>query len=262
MSVPTFRTLMNLLEARIEGLPDDLVVKDRSVDDKLSSGRYRLTAKPSHGDNYEVEVHPHDGEHTYKPYHARDSVSYHDPELADVHDKDEPEEILRGQRVRPKAGLMTDIPPLDVDAIYRGMSYEEFQNFLETGEIASKGDYNIGDAQNGLTYWTTEVRSAETYANGFAPERFKPTFSKPCYVVAARVPSPADIRHVKGVAAHEVGVTRPISSDEVLAAWEGRVYDFRPGSFSLRPDGYGEKPDYKMGGGSAASASVVWKRII
>jgi hypothetical protein len=126
------------------------------------------------------------------------------------------------------------------DQIFRGMSAAEFENFRQTGLIQSNGSGNIGDAQKGLTYWSSNPREATSYAGSFAPSALKPTPERPAYVVAARRPSPADIRDVPGVGDREVGVARPISRDEVVAAYRGEVVDYRP------PDKFMPGGDFRL----------------
>ena len=76
--------------------------------------------------------------------------------------------------------------------------------------------------------------------------------------MAAKAPDPADTRRVRGTGEHEVGVARPITGDEVVAVWQGRVYISQSGEFDLRPDYDGI---YSMGGGGMPSSGVVWQRI-
>jgi hypothetical protein len=120
------------------------------------------------------------------------------------------------------------------DTLYRGMSHEEYENFLKTGTIQSQGQYNIGDSQKGLTYFTTSPKTAESYANSFAPEKYKPTFNRPAYIVAIKRPANEHIRQVKGTGEHEFGIARPIEAHEVKEIYRGKVVAYDPGEGDSR----------------------------
>ena len=249
----------------IQGLPDDAEVDDE-LHHMLTRG-YRGVATPrpkrwsDSGETYDLELHPQGNVASFKRYPKRADdrrVSYYDPELADLKTFDPDDEILARTHAKLKPTFTDTIEPLPGDnIIYRGMSAEEYAFFQRTGKIESIGDYNIGDEQRGLTYWTTQPESAVSYANSFAPQRHKPTFQLPAYVVAAK--RPKETRHVAGVGEHEVGVARPITADEVLAVWRGRVYSLEPGWFELRGSPDGKK--YRQGSATGVSTGVAWDRI-
>lgn len=67
---------------------------------------------------------------------------------------------------------------------YRGMSFDEFQEAMRRGYIKSRGGYNLGQIQEGLTFFSPEAESAQYYASGFAPWKYKPTHNKPGVVIA------------------------------------------------------------------------------
>jgi len=132
-------------------------------------------------------------------------------------------------------------------------------SFLKSGEIKSRGEYNIGEAQQGLTYWTTTPDTAVYYANAFQPWAYKPTFEHPAWVVATKRPS--ETRDVPGTGENEVGVVRPIRKDEIIGTWRGDVSAFREGKMQLRrPDLVYEGNDYVVGSSSAPSSDVLWFR--
>ncbi len=109
------------------------------------------------------------------------------------------------------------------DLIHRGMSHEEYHSILKTGRIESKGRYNIGDVQKGLTYFTTQPASAVNYASSFAPSKHKPSPERHAYVVSVKKPSQDRIQHVEGTAKHEVGVKGHIPASDIVAVYRGRV---------------------------------------
>jgi hypothetical protein len=67
---------------------------------------------------------------------------------------------------------------------YRGMSFGEWKNILKSGFVSSKGVYNLGDSQIGLTFFSKDPDSAAHYASGFAPWQFKATHNKPAVIIA------------------------------------------------------------------------------
>ena len=244
----------------IEGLPSDIEITDRRLLAMMNSGRYRMIAKPDKGeDRYRIEIHPLNIEKatSYQPKKYRDRNNYHDANLSDLKHYDPDDEILSLKFAHPKDHFTTEIEPLPFDnTIYRGMSSEEYHKFLNTGKIYSNGEYNLA-GQEGLTYWTTDAEAAAHYASGFAPAQFKAVFDKPAYVVAIK--KPKEVKRVAGTGAHEIGVMRAVDGDEVLGAWEGHVYDFHTGEYSLRPVYAGS--GHEFGGGSDPSSALIWKRI-
>jgi hypothetical protein len=258
----------------VQGLPHDVRFSNRQLQQAIDrNGRsvFRAVARPAgKPDHYKVSLQPADMSKAtpYRIRRRRDTMGYYDPELADIETFDKGDDILEFNVPRAKPHLSTEVTDLDeADVIYRGMSAEEYRTFLDTGRIASVGDYNL-PGQEGLTYWSTDPQQAQSYANSFAPMQWKPTFGHPCFIVAARKPDAGDIRHVRGTGETEVGVTRPISDDEVLAVWEGRVFDHTPDDYELAPVTSYDHVDravrdddshrVRYGG---YSAQVVWQRI-
>lgn len=141
-----------------------------------------------------------------------------------------------------------DVIPNEDGIIHRGMSHDEYHNILKTGKIESKGRYNIGDQQKGLTYFTTKADSAGSYATSFAPNSKKPTPEKGAYIVSIKRPSEDRIKHVEGTGEHEVGVIGPISSNDIVAVYHGKVISHTPETKN--------KSSY-----SAASSRFHWTKI-
>src|SRR5215471_599 len=241
----------------IEGLPKDAKIKDRGLQLAIDRGAFDITAKPSHGQNYELTITAKTPDHVRSTTDKFGRSTYYDPRYADLKTVDAGTEFER-QVPKPKEGVSDQIAPLDrPDVIYRGMSDEEHAHYLKTGEIKSRGEYNIGEAQQGLTYWTTKPDTAAYYASSFAPWQFQPTFEHPAWVVAAT--RPKEVRDVPGTAENEVGVARPIKKDEVIGEWRGDAYYHKPGRFDLRPIGY-DSNEYQLGGYAAPTTAVVWNK--
>lgn len=163
---------------------------------------------------------------------------------------------------------LADILKPSDDVIHRGMSHEEYENIKKTGKIASKGGGNLGKEQEGLTYFTTEPSSAESYSNTFAMSKNKPTPERPAYVVSIRRPHPSRIKHVEGTGKHEVGVTGEISADDIVAVHKGHVIQHDPATFDMsKPYGRGsyEKNQYlknkKAGTRISSMSSLHWEKI-
>lgn len=204
-------------------------------------------------DHHELTLHPIGG----TPYQSRpDRTNYYDPKVSDLQTFDPGVEYIERTRPVLKQGHSDEIEPLGPGIIYRGISHEEYEFFLRTGRIESIGDHNIGNQQKGLTYWATDPRTAESYANGFAPIQHKPTFLHPAYIIATRMPQ--ETRKVKGTGENEVGVARPIMANEIVAIWQGSVYDYTPLSYTVFKQ---EDNSFDVGSGSGSQAQLVWKRI-
>jgi len=259
----------------IKGLPDDIVIKDHLMgqaqaregvwemeatekkEDGAGRGQFNVTITAKIPGHIQPFVN-RPGKDEGRP----DRVWYYDPNLATLETTDKGVEYLERTYAKPKEGLAREIEPLpEKDIIYRGMRAEEYAKFLETGEITSTGHYNM-EGQENLTYWGSDPGIAQSYTNGFAPWPHKATFEKPAYVVAARRPSPEDIRKVAGTGENEVGVARTITKEEVVGVWRGDVFQHSPGDQDIRQSSY--DPDekvYETGGGSGPSSDLVWQRV-
>jgi hypothetical protein len=271
------REIMNIVREShdIVGLPADVRFREKQLHAAIARGGhnvFRAIATPGkEPGQYQVHLHPANPGKAlpYQQRVGRDKTTYYDPELADLHTEDKGVEYLERTFARAKPHLSTEFEGLpEKDVMYRGMAAEEYEGFRKYGEIKSHGTYNIGDQQNGLTYWTTDPQSARSYANSFAPMQWKPTIGHPCYVVAATLPNPKDTRRVRGTGEHEIGVTRPVNADDVRAVWCGQVFDHTAEIYDLKPVDHHDYIDRAVGeddthraryGGY--SAQVVWKRI-
>ena len=121
-------------------------------------------------------------------------------------------------------------PEPQEDVIWRGMSGGEFKNLLREGFLKSKGDYNIGEVQKGLTIFSRDPRMAEMYAHDFAPRDFKATPESSAYVVGIRKPSDAVPQAHKRL--DEFGVRGQIPLEDIIKVYRGNV--FRPKSDTHR----------------------------
>mgnify|MGYP001305132364 FL=1 len=162
---------------------------------------------------------------------------------------------LGRNKIVPTKGALTieDLVTPDENVIYRGMSAEEYRNAMDDGFIQSKGKYNIGDEQKGLTFFSLSPSQAQTYANDFTPAGFKATPDRPAYVVAIKLPdNDYPIGQVNG---SEVGLKGAISTDEIVSVFEGRPYEFSA-DLTLRDD-FGRT----FMSGSGPTSRVTWEKL-
>jgi hypothetical protein len=253
-----------LRRAAVRGLPEDVKVSDKAFNAALERGALDFEATPRSGGRtgYSVRISPKTKEGIL-PYGKGRRAGFYDPNYADIETLD-PGDIIERQIAVPKSHVVEDIEALpDADTIYRGMSADEYDEFLKTNEIRSKGDYNMG-GQDALTYWSTTPREAKSYASSFAPWQHKPTFERPAYVVAAKHPGAEHVRKVPGTGETEVGVARSISKDEIEAVWRGDVFDYTPGEYDLIPhqwDNEGREIALQLGGGAAPNPRLTWSQL-
>lgn len=153
--------------------------------------------------------------------------------------------------IRPKdVGSFPEVPT--EGRMYRGMSAEELENASADGFFKSIGSYNL-PGQEGLTYWSSKPKQAQTYANDFAPWAFKATPSRPAYVVEA-VHDPSRLARVDGVT--ELGMSGATPLSDMRRAWRGDVYAFEPANYSVFDD-FGTT----RWGGTSPTSRVTWSEI-
>jgi hypothetical protein len=186
-----------------------------------------------------------------KPYRANyrnDVEAHYNPQFFDVEEDalaDEAGNVLASKDIlRAKPGLADRVPAQAADGVmFRGMSAAEYEDMTKTGRIQSKGAYNIGPGQDGLTYYSTDPSAAESYANSFAPQEHMPTFDRPAYVVAVKRPGDDRLRRVRGTWEHELGVTGAIPAGDVLGVYRGDVVDYNGG---IDTPGFKQKPRARL----------------
>lgn len=236
----------------IVGLPDDVSLADpslSSIHEALQRGAFTITAKEvdtGYGEpKYNLTVIPNDipaGWQTTKRGQIYDPQYFKESEWGRVEAKD--------------AAIYQGPEGSEDGYIFRGMSYEEYQAAKKDGYFQSKGDYNLGDEQVGLTYFSTDKGQAVTYASGFAPWQYKPTITRPAIVV--KVADPGNHKQVAGTGETEVGVQGKIPFDSVKEVYYGHPIAVDPGDMDIVHDAYSGKNTYKMGSYSAMSVSLRW----
>lgn len=248
-------------QTKIEGLTEGKKLGDRQLDDMVKGGVYNFKVAPGRGDNYkEVIVYSPAPDGIKEIPGRRGSIIQYDPKYAQIHVLNDDEPIIRREIARLKPEYDKDIPlKRDPAKMFRGMIHEQYEDYIATGKVVSKGQYNM-TGQEGLTYWSDDPIQAQSYANGFAPSQFKPTFERPCYVFVAKKAAAKDIKKVAGVGEDELGVSRAVPKEEVLEIWRGKVAVFNSGEYTLRDDDYNDEA-YTFAGSSAPSADVVWEKV-
>lgn len=176
---------------------------------------------------------------------------WYDPELAYLNEK--------GEAVpKPEAGGEFPLKSADAEpgVLYRGMSTAEWEEIQRSGEIRSVGSFNLGGAQEGKTYFSTDPEVAKIYAAGFTPWQYTPTFDRPAIVIAVRDPGTNVVEATTG--GSERAIPGAIPRSDILSVYEGRVYQVRPGNVQFYERIRGE---YHEGSRGAPGESSVWRRI-
>lgn len=140
--------------------------------------------------------------------------------------------------------------------IYRGMSWEEYQGALKNGEFKSKGAANIGEAQKGLTLWSSKPSQAASYANDFAGWQDKASPSRPAVMVA--IHDPGEDSHVYTVpgAKEEIGLREAMPMSAVKDVYIGNATIVSSGEMQVKDrDGQPEE-----GSSSGGSTYVRWSK--
>ena len=165
----------------------------------------------------------------FKADYRGEKVGEYDPEhFEKVPDKlvdDKGKAIAFRHKLVPKSKNVPYVDQLlkkDDKVIHRGMSEDEYKNIVRLGKIKSKGTHNIGDEQEGLTYFSKEPYAAGTYATDFAPNKIK-NQSKDAYVVSVKKPDDDQIKKVPGTAEHEVGVKGSIDAKDIVAVHKAKI---------------------------------------
>lgn len=153
------------------------------------------------------------------------------------------------------AAHFDDLVEADPDMMYRGMSWEEWQEAQRTGYIKSRGTYNIGEQQAGMTLYAEDPGSAASYASGFAPEQFAPSAEKPGVVIAV----PRRYGVVGAAPRGEIAIPDAVPLSEVSGVWEGHVY-------AVREDGYVDAvrewgdAGYSRGSATPLTSYIAWRQ--
>ena len=100
---------------------------------------------------------------------------------------------------------------------YRGIGHAELQDALATGQIKSAGKLNIGPGQEGKTSFADNPSLALTYATNGAHADYRPSPSRPAYVLEVER-QPSMIRNSQG----ELEAAGGVPVDRIKRVWEVR----------------------------------------
>ena len=119
----------------------------------------------------------------------------------------------------------------DGKTLWRGMSAGEFWDLIERGKQRSRGDYNLPH-QESLTYFSGDSYVAFSYASGFSPWPYVPTYEEPAYVI--RIKKPVGTRIIPNESG-EYGLVGDYFMDDILEVYEVRLAVERPGMLVVHP---------------------------
>ena len=140
--------------------------------------------------------------------------------------------------------------------LWRGMSNREYQRAKQQGYFQSSGNYNIGDAQKGLTYFSTNPSQAESYSSGFAPWQFQPTFTEPAHVVGILNRPHYPQKEGSGEGNTERGIPGSVPFSEMTHHYVGNPYAIYPGKVEISNDNF--RGRWEENGRSNPKVNVQW----
>jgi hypothetical protein len=142
------------------------------------------------------------------------------------------------------------------------MSHGEMEALRKTGQIHSRGRFNLGESQVGLTFYSTQPDEAVAYAGNYAPWQFRPTFDRPAYLVGVRRPPAERTRQTPG-SPFEVGVEGAIPASDIVSVTEVRPYAISDGRVTAAPGTeYGlDTSDYVIGGAKAPRTYLAYRSL-
>ena len=120
---------------------------------------------------------------------------------------------------------------------YRGISFEEMEEIKRTGKIKSKGEYNIGEGQKGLTFFAKRPDSAAFYATSFTPNAKVPTPDTPAYVIGVPRKSLKEVKN-DFVPDGEIGAANTIDASQIAEIHRADPYAIESGNQVWSKDPY------------------------
>ena len=240
------------------GLPEDVQLADSSIRDCISGvGNYKLEPKEKSyptRDSLFFRIIPKNMS-GMTPVPDREG-KYYDPKIAEVKTQDDSQmQAVLGSTVtlKPDSGYTEDIQATPKEGVvFRGMSMGEIQNAKKNGEFQSMGDYNLGDREKGLTFYSTDPEQASSYATSFAPWVFLPAPQASGYVVEVKAPGKANLER-----GDERGFKDKVKWSDVIAIHEAKAYLIKEGEVELCHD-RGNK--WSEGSRRSPGVGVAWKK--
>jgi len=256
----------------LAGLPKDILLSSHSDDvtKALTEGRFDLRAtkdeKRFYGNSYNVAVSPRMSAGIRR--YPTDDVerfsrfpTYYDRRIATINN----EPLFEGSdfrvnkaRLKENSGYSKEIQMSPEDGyLFRGMSFEEFQQIRKNRFIQSRGDFNLLDSDKGHSYFSTDPRQAANYAGNFAPWQLTPTFRRPSFVV--RVKGQGEIPPGFGSDTTERRIAGKIPSSLITDIAMVRPYAMRGGDFELYKEYRDES--FRVGSRSSPIADLAYRQL-
>lgn len=236
----------------IPGVPKDVSLP-ADLQEAVNRGAFTLTAKEVTGEF----IHP--GERfdiTIMPKGVPDSWgtdksgTRFDPQYMHVDES--------GRAIPNNPDVFNEPSGTEKGYIFRGMSYEEYRDSMQRGYFETKGGYNLGTEQEGLTYFSTDKGQASYYASGFAPWQYIATPERPAIMVQVR--DPGNHVGVAGTGETEVGLRGRISTKEMVAYYSGDPIRVKAGHVDLNIDRWGGRVNASTGSRLSPSVLLRWNR--
>lgn len=162
----------------------------------------------------------------------------------------------KDRHIKLSEGEVIKSIPKKEDLIYRGMSGDEYYLAIKKKFFKSRGGYNIGESQKGLTFGTTSPDQAAFYSTGFQPIQKTPTPEKPGYVIGFKKEGwfkPKD----SGIGSEERAKEGIISFSEAEEVYKFEPKEWRKGRLIIRKGFHGIEHE----GSTSPDVSGGWKKI-
>jgi len=167
------------------------------------------------------------------------------------------ERDYRGETITYGKKKGTKSIPRKAGLIYRGMSWQEYQNSLKRGYFKSRGGYNIGASQKGATCASRSPEQAMSYASWFTPFPKTPTPEEPGVVVAFEENALWEGNNLYTGSSNEVQRKGIIPLSEMEEVYVFQMEKFIPGHMEIIKDAHG----MQSGSRSGPRVEGTWRRI-
>jgi hypothetical protein len=247
---------------KLKGIEEDIEILDPTIRELIQMERWDLSVeRPSwcHEepcDAFLIRMAPKVIPKVKKFITKRGKEEFYDSEISEIKCKED----YCSPELKSDSGYSTKFVADRNGNLYRGVSWEEFQFIKKNGVIQSKGSYNIGESQLGLTYFSEDPEIAAHYGGTFQPYHLVPTFDRPGYVIKIKRP-PTDKLDLK-MAPQEIGVRGAISVSDIVEVYEIRPFSISPGEVEIRRVwGQGSPATFSEGSRFSPSVYVAYKKI-
>ena len=242
--------------APVKGLPSEIELGENfyQYHDAVKRNTFQFSAAPSPyaRDSYDIKVKPKIIPEGWKKTADRNGEWYDPKYVKEIKEESGYRHLVL---LEPNADIYHP-EGKESGFIFRGMSYDEYENILDQGYIESRGGYNF-ESQQGITYYSTNKDQAAYYASGFAPWQYKATPDKPA--VMLKVKDPGNHIKIEGTGEDEVGIRGRVSIDQIDETYLGHPVIIREGEFEVRTGRwFGKKAE--TGSRRDYSAVIRWEK--